>query len=90
MLDLESVTVEDIMVPRNEVVGLDLDDDWEALLQQLAGSQYARLPVFHESLDHVVGYVHLRKMPRLLLQESFTREDLEQAIREPYFRNNVV
>ncbi len=85
VLDLESVTVEDIMVPRNEVIGIDLDDDWDDILQQLAGSQYARLPVYRESLDHVVGYVHLRKMPRLLLQETFTREDLDKAIREPYF-----
>jgi len=85
VLELERVTVEDIMVPRNEVTGIDLDDDWDDILQQLAGSQYARLPVFRENLDHVTGYVHLRKMPRLLLQESFTREDLEGAIREPYF-----
>ena len=85
VLELELVTVEDIMVPRNEVVGIDLDDDWDEILLQLAGSQYARLPVFSENLDHVTGYVHLRKMPRLLLQESFTREDLEGAIREPYF-----
>jgi Mg2+/Co2+ transporter CorB len=85
VLDLEAVTVEDIMVPRNEVIGVDLDDDWDDILQQLASSQYARLPVFRESLDHVVGYVHLRKMPHLLLQESFTRSDLEQAIRDPYF-----
>lgn len=85
VLDLEAVTVEDIMVPRTEVVGIDLDDDWDDILQQLASSQYARLPVFRESLDHVVGYVHLRKMPHLLLQQSFTRADLEQAIRDPYF-----
>lgn len=85
VLELERVTVEDIMVPRNEVVGLDLDDDWDEILQQLASSQYARLPVFRENLDHVIGYVHLRKMPRLLLQESFTRADLEGAIRPPYF-----
>ncbi len=85
VLELELVTVEDIMVPRNEVAGIDLDDDWDEILLQLAGSQYARLPVFRENLDHVTGYVHLRKMPRLLLQESFTREDLEGAIREPYF-----
>ena len=85
VLDLESVTVEDIMVPRNEVVGIDLDDDWDDIVQQLASAQYARLPVFRDSLDHVLGYVHLRKMPHLLLQESFTRADLEQAIREPYF-----
>jgi Mg2+/Co2+ transporter CorB len=85
VLELELVTVEDIMVPRNEVTGIDLDDDWDEIVQQLADSQYARLPVFRENLDHVTGYVHLRKMPRLLLQESFTREDLEGSIREPYF-----
>jgi Mg2+/Co2+ transporter CorB len=85
VLELEQVTVEDIMVPRNEVVGIDLDDAWDDIVQQLAGSQYARLPVFRESLDHVEGYVHLRRMPRLLLRDSFTREDFESAILKPYF-----
>jgi Mg2+/Co2+ transporter CorB len=85
VLELEQVTAEDIMVPRNEVVGIDLDDAWDDILQQIAGSQYARLPVFRESLDHVEGYVHLRKMPHLLLRDSFTREDFESAILKPYF-----
>ncbi|HEY5720261.1 MAG TPA: HlyC/CorC family transporter, partial [Gammaproteobacteria bacterium] len=86
ILDLEEVTVEDIMVPRNEVIGIDLDDDWDEILQQLATSPYARLPVFRESLDNVVGYVHLRKMPQLLLQDSrLSREEFERTVRKAYF-----
>lgn len=85
ILELEQVTVEDVMVPRNEVVGVDLDDEWEEIIDQVAHSQYARLPIFRESLDNVIGYLHLRKMPQLLLQRTFTREDLEAAIQQPYF-----
>jgi Mg2+/Co2+ transporter CorB len=85
ILELEKVTVDDIMVPRNEVLGIDLDDPLDAILDQLSNSQYARLPTYHDSLDHMTGYIHLRKMPQLLLKESFTHEDLERAIRKPYY-----
>jgi len=85
ILELEQVTIEDVMVPRNEVIGVDLDDEWEEIIDQVAHSQYARLPIFRESLDNVIGYLHLRKMPQLLLQRTFTREDLEAAIQQPYF-----
>lgn len=85
ILELEQVSVEDVMVPRSEVVGIDLDDDWEVIVDQLAHSEYARMPVYRESLDNVIGYLHLRRMPQLLLQRSFTREGLEAAIQPPYF-----
>ena len=85
ILDLEKVTVEDIMIPRNEIVGIDLDDDWDDIVNQLTHSQYTRLPVFRQSIDNVLGFIHLRKITRLLSQESFSQEDFMATIRETYF-----
>lgn len=85
ILDLEKVTVEDIMVPRNEIVGIDLENDWDEILVQLTNSQYTRQPVYRESIDNVVGIVHLRQITQLLLAGTFTRDDLMKALREPYF-----
>lgn len=85
ILDLEKVTVEDIMVPRNEITGIDIEDDWEEVQQQLRNSQYTKLPVFHNSIDHTIGFLHMRKVIRLMQQKDFCRDDLLNNIRETYY-----
>lgn len=85
ILDLERVTVEDIMVPRNEIGGLDLDDDWEAILKQISTSQHTRLPVYQGDINNVLGFVHLRNVLSLQHRDALTREDLMEVIRETYF-----
>lgn len=85
ILDLEQTTVEDIMIPRNEVVGIDLEDDWADVVAQLRNASYTRLPVYRGSIDQVEGFLHMRKVLPLLLEEEFSREDLENTLREPYF-----
>ncbi len=85
ILDLEKVTVEDIMVPRNEIVGIDLEDEWEQILKQLRNSQHTRLPVYRGEIDNVIGILHLRKLLGQQQKEGLTREDLEGLARESYF-----
>ena len=85
ILDLELATVEDVMVPRNEVVGIDLDDDWEDILQTLTQSVFTRLPVFRESLDNVVGLLHVRTVIAKLTRGRLTFKELENSVRSPYF-----
>lgn len=85
ILDLEEVTVEDIMVPRNEISGIDLDDDWDTIRKQISESLYTKLPVYRGSLDNVVGFIHLRKVIRLLGQNELDKKDFEKTIRSAYF-----
>jgi Mg2+/Co2+ transporter CorB len=85
ILDLEKATVEDIMVPRNEIVGIDLEDDWEQILKQLYNSQHTRLPVYRGDIDQVVGILHLRNFLGLQRKQEVTKGDLEQIVRESYF-----
>lgn len=85
ILDLEKVSVEDIMIPRNEIVGIDLDDDWNTIKKQIMSSQYTRLPVFHGSINQVTGFIHLRKLLPLLMDEDINKEELEKMVRETYF-----
>ena len=65
IIDLEQVSVEDIMVPRNEITGIDLNDDWNDIVHQITHSQRTRVPVFHDSIDNTVGVLHLRKVLNL-------------------------
>lgn len=85
ILDMESATVEDIMIPRNEIVGIDLDDHWDDVVKQIHQVPYTRLPVYRKSIDNIVGMLHLRKALPLLTDESFSEEKLLEFIRDPYF-----
>jgi len=85
ILDLEKVTVEDIMVPRNEIAGINLDDAIATIRSQLTGSQYTRLPVYRESIDNVIGFLHLRYALEMLISGDFTHEDLIGLVREAHY-----
>ena len=85
ILDLENVTVNDIMVPRHEVVGIDLDDSLESILEQVRSSQYTRLPVYKGDINNIIGMLHLRNAARFLSAEEVTKAAIVQEAREPYF-----
>ncbi len=87
VLDLEKVTVEDIMIPRNEVIGLDLNDDISVLMQEIRASEYTRLPVFEEDINKIVGILHLRNSARFIHGDdtTVTKEAIKRFSSEPYF-----
>lgn len=85
ILDLEKVTVDDIMIPRNELDGIDLDNPIDLILEQLEQTPYTRVLAFRGSIDNVVGFLHTRRAMKALLDGELTRETLESLIREPYF-----
>lgn len=85
ILDLEKVTVNDIMVPRNEVSGIDLEDDIDTILRQLRNSQHTRLPVFKGDINDIQGLLHLRSATKLLQQEEINKAMIMQLCQEPYF-----
>ena len=85
ILDLEKLSVDDVMVPRGEIEGIDLDADWDDIVSQLSASHYTRLPVYRGSLEQIAGMVHLRKVMRLMHGGNFNRESFVPLIIEPYF-----
>jgi len=85
ILDLENVTVNDIMVPRHEVMGLDLDDDLEEILTRIRTSQHTRVPVYKGDINNIIGMLHLRNAARFLSRGEVTKAAIVQEAREPYF-----
>lgn len=85
LIDLEKVTVEDVMVPRNEVTGIDINDDWETISRQLSDSQYTRLPVYRETIDRVIGILHMRDVLSLVYRDELDADTLQRVVRDPYF-----
>ncbi|MRI34526.1 magnesium/cobalt efflux protein [Endozoicomonas sp. OPT23] len=85
ILDLEKVRVDDIMVPRNEVLGIDIEDDIKDILDQLRDCQHTRVPVFKGDVNNLVGMLHMRKVARLLSEEEVNKAMLLQETTEPYY-----
>lgn len=85
ILDLEYGTVDDVMVPRQDIVGIDLDADFEVILQSLIQSIYTRMPVWQGDLENIVGLLHIRSILPRLLQNRLDRDSLLKAVRSPYF-----
>ncbi len=84
ILDLEKVTVDDVMVPHNEIVGIDLDNDDTEIEKTIADSQHTRLPVYRDNIDKVVGVLHLRHLANLA-PTHFDRNRLQEILIKPYF-----
>jgi Mg2+/Co2+ transporter CorB len=87
ILDLEKITVDDIMVPRQEIYGIDLADDWDDIVEQLRDCRHTRIPVYQGNLEALVGILHMKKVARMLVRGEFDRDELIALARtrEPYY-----
>lgn len=92
ILDLEKASVEDIMIPRNEVIGLNLEDTAEELLEQLKHINYTRVPVYEGNINNVIGVFHLRYTTRFLLDDQSLEHNknnihshIKRYMNAPYF-----
>ncbi|WP_283597095.1 HlyC/CorC family transporter [Photobacterium phosphoreum] len=86
ILDLENVTVEDLMVPRSEIAAINVNDDWKSIVRQLSHSSHGRIVLYRDSIDEVVGMLRVREAYRLMMDKNdFSKENLLRAADEVYF-----
>ncbi len=85
ILDLEKVSVDDIMVPRNEIIGIDLEDNWNDTLKQITKISYTRIPIYHDNIDNLIGLAQMRKILPLIMDDEFNPESLKAITRQSYF-----
>jgi Mg2+/Co2+ transporter CorB len=87
ILDLERITVDDIMIPRSEIASIDISDDWDNILDVLRATPHTRLPACEGNLDEIVGILHMKKIAHALAHQDLTRERLIELARarEAYF-----
>ena len=87
ILDLEHVTVNDIMIPRQEIAGIDIDDAWEDIEDQLRQTPHTRLPVYQGDIDNLLGLLHMKRVAQELTRGPIDRDKVEELARgrEPYF-----
>ncbi|MEC8147079.1 MAG: HlyC/CorC family transporter [Pseudomonadota bacterium] len=86
ILDLEKVTVEDIIIPRSEIFAVNLEDDWSNIVEQLKFCKYSRIPCYSGNINLIEGVLHMRKIRQFLLtNDAFVLKDLKALLTEPYF-----
>jgi Mg2+/Co2+ transporter CorB len=86
ILDLENITVDEIMVQRGDINGIDINESTDEIITQISNCQHTRLPVYRDSIDNIIGILHVRQLPRILADtEEFSGEDLVAYTKEPYF-----
>ena len=85
ILDLEKVTVDDIMVPRNEIYGIDITQDWRTISRRLMQSPHTKVLLYRDNIDDALGFIHARDALRLLAREEFSKSNLMRALRELYY-----
>ena len=85
LLDLEQAQVEDVMIPKNEIHGIDINESWIDILEHLMHAQHTRIPLYNKSIDHMVGVVHVRSLMQLLLNHQLDIEHLLKIAEKPIY-----
>ncbi len=85
ILDLESASVEDIMTHRKEIVGIDLEDSIEDIIEQLRDSPHTRLPVYKKNIDRVIGFIHIRSVLSRITHSDFDKQAITDSLSKPFF-----
>lgn len=85
LLDLEHAAVEDLMIPKMDIIGLDLEQPWHEVMHQLETAQHTRLVLYKNNIDNLIGLLHVRDVLRLVIEEDFNSDSLEAIAQMPYF-----
>lgn len=86
ILDLNKLVVDDVMIPRHEIVGIDLGEPWEKVQNQIATSQFNWLPVYTDDVNQVIGVLHLRDLSHMMVDhKALNKEVLLKLLHQPYF-----
>lgn len=85
VLDLEQATVEDVLIPRQRVMGIDINDSWDEVLDTIIESPYSKMPVYRDNLDNTIGILQLRQAVKLLREPSASMHTLEKMVVPAYY-----
>lgn len=85
MIDLEKVKVEDAMIPRNELVAVDIEDDLEKISKKILNCKHTRIPIYKKELNKLLGFLHKRKVIDILIENKMTKENILKQISPSYF-----
>lgn len=85
LVDLERITVNDVMIPRNQIEALDINADESELRQQIITCHHTLLPVYADTHSNIIGILHIKRVPALLQESTLDTARLREILNDPYF-----
>jgi Mg2+/Co2+ transporter CorB len=85
IIDLEKATVEDIMIPRSDIYGIDISDDIATVVNNFKITPYTRIPVYEDNIENLLGLVHIKNISPLLASKSINDDEIKKLIKKPYY-----
>ena len=85
IFDMDYLSVNDVMVPRNEVVGIDLDDPLDVIIKNLQETDFTYIPFFKDSIDNVIGFLTVNRKADFFSSGTINLENLIHELEEPIF-----
>ncbi len=91
IIDLEKITVNEIMIHRNDMESIDIDEEPDDIISQVISTTHSRIPLWKDEPDNIVGVIHVKDVVRLLRvkKNNVSRKDIEKIIRKPWFIANI-
>jgi Mg2+/Co2+ transporter CorB len=85
IIDLEKATVEDIMIPRSDIYGIDISEDIVSIISNFKSTPYTRIPVYEDNIENLLGLIHIKNITPLLTSKSINKDEITKLIRKPYY-----
>ena len=85
IIDLEKATVEDIMIPRSDIYGIDISEDISSVVSNFKVTPYTRIPVYEDNIENLLGLIHIKNIAPLLASKSINDTEIRSLIKKPYY-----
>ncbi len=85
IIDLEKATVEDIMIPRSDIYGIDISDDIATVINNFKTTPYTRIPVYEDNIENLLGLIHIKNVAPLFASKSINDDEIKKLLRKPYY-----
>ena len=85
IFDMDNLSVNDVMIPKNEIIGIDLNDEIEDIVKQLQEIDFTYVPCYEDTIDNIQGFLSLNKKAEFLGSEIKSIRNLKDELREPLF-----
>ena len=85
IIDLEKATVEDIMIPRSDIYGIDIGDDIATVVNNFKSTPYTRIPVYEDNIENLLGLIHIKNIAPMLASNSIDETEIKKLIKKPYY-----
>ena len=85
IFDMDNLSVNDVMIPKNEIIGIDINDSLDSILNSLQEIDFTYIPCYEDSIDNILGFLSLNKKADFLVKGDQSKDSLKEELQDPLF-----